>query len=83
MLARGRRADHVRPAGLGDLHGEVADAPRRGVDQHPLPRLHVGDVDEALPGRQPGERQPAAASTSDSPAGRRAKCREGAVTNSA
>ena len=56
MLGRAGRADHVRAAGLGDLHGEVADAAGRGVDQRPLAGAQVRRVDQRLPGRQGGQR---------------------------
>ena len=57
VLAGAGGADHVRTAGLGDLHGHVPDAAGGGVDEHPLARLDVGVLDERLPCGQRHERQ--------------------------
>src|SRR5690606_1138161 len=57
VLRRRRRADHVRAPRLRDLDREVPDPARGGVHEDALPRLHVGDVDQALPRGEPGERQ--------------------------
>ena len=44
-------------ARLGDLHGEMADAAGRGMDQRALSLLQAADLDEALPGGEAGQRQ--------------------------
>lgn len=54
VIGRAGGADHVRAARFRDLHREVADAARRGMDQHPLPLLHIRRIDQGLPG---GERR--------------------------
>ena len=50
-------ADDVRAAGLGDLHGEVAHAAGRRVDQDPLPGADFGGFDQRLVGGERGQRQ--------------------------
>src|SRR3954451_4365420 len=57
VLARARRADDVRAARLRDLHGEVPDAARGGVDEDALALAAPGGVDKLLPGGEGGERQ--------------------------
>ena len=50
-------ADDVGTERLGDLDGEVADAARGRVDEHPLARLDVERLDEALVGGHAGQRE--------------------------
>ena len=52
-----RGAYHLRPARLRDLHGEVAYAAARAVDEHGLPGAQVRGVHERLRGGERGERQ--------------------------
>jgi hypothetical protein len=58
VLGRARRADHIRAARLGDLHGHMPDPAGRRVDQHPLPGLDLGVLHQRLPRgqRDQGER---------------------------
>ena len=49
-VANAAHAGDVSAEGLGDLHGERADASRCAVDQHRLAGLHLADVAQALQG---------------------------------
>jgi len=55
-VADAAHADDVSAEGLGDLHGERADASRCAVDQHRLAGLHLADVAQALQGGDGGDR---------------------------
>jgi hypothetical protein len=44
-------------ARFGDLDSDVSDAAPAAMDQHALPGLELGRVDQALPSGQPGQRQ--------------------------
>ena len=68
VLGGPRGADDVGAAGLGDLHGEVADSPGGCVDQDPVVLPHVRHVDERLPSGEPGERKAAGLLIEDTPA---------------
>lgn len=57
VLRRAGRAEDVSAARLRDLHGQVADAARRAVDENTLSRPDVRDADQRLPRGQPGERE--------------------------
>ncbi|MFI0933844.1 hypothetical protein ACH4RG_19190 [Streptomyces sp. NPDC021019] len=41
----------------GELHHETADRAPRSIDQHGLTGLQLGELEQRLPGRQPGQRQ--------------------------
>jgi hypothetical protein len=75
VISRALAASSARP---GDLHREMTDAARRGVDQHPLPGPHIGGVDQRLPGGQRRQRQRRGLNMRG-PAGLRARCRAGEV----
>ena len=49
--------DHARAEVLGELDGHRPDAAGSAMDQHPLPRLQVPDLDERLPCGQCNHRQ--------------------------
>lgn len=57
MLGPPGGADHIRATGLGDLHREMTDAARRGMDQHPCAGPHLRGVDQGLPGGQCRQRE--------------------------
>ena len=50
-------ADHVRPSPFRELRRKVADAAGRAEDEDALSRLQLAVHEEALPRRQPGERE--------------------------
>ena len=58
LVARRRRADHVRALPLGQLGRDVAYAARRRVNQHRLAGLEVRHVEQRLPRGQGRQRQP-------------------------
>src|SRR5680860_812972 len=55
-VAGAAHAGDVGAEGLGDLHGERADASRRAVDQHRVAWLHLADVAQAPQGGDGGDR---------------------------
>ena len=55
--ARGGRGDHVCAGPLGQLHRVAADRAAGAVDQHALPLLEPGVVEERLPRSQADHRQ--------------------------
>ena len=54
---RGRRGVDLGAPGAGELDRKVSDAAGATVDQHFLPAVDLGTVDEPFPGRDRGERQ--------------------------
>jgi hypothetical protein len=75
-------AGHLRAEHLGELHGEGADASRRPVDQHLLPRLNPALATKALQGGERGHGT-AAACSNDRSAGFCTSPSSGAATYSA
>ena len=57
VLGAARHRGHRRAEMMRDLDGEMADAPTRAGDEHPLTRADLGRVGERLPGRHRRERQ--------------------------
>jgi hypothetical protein len=51
-----RRQD-VRAKAASDLRREVPDSAAGSVNEHALAFLHLRRIDQALPGREPRERQ--------------------------
>ena len=56
-VTRAGHAQRAVPHGRGELHGGVADAPRRGDDKHGLIGLQPPPVDQSVPGRAPADHQ--------------------------
>jgi hypothetical protein len=57
VLAGPGGADDLGAKVLGELHGQVPDPAAGGMDQHPLPWLQLGGVDQDLPGGEAGQGQ--------------------------
>ena len=59
MLLAAGGADHVGPAGLGDLHRQVPDPAGSRVDEDPVALSDTRGVDKGLPSGETGQRQAA------------------------
>ena len=57
LVRRGHGRGHAGSAGFGQLHGHVPDPARARMDQHELPGLDPGAVEERVPGSDGHQRQ--------------------------
>ncbi|MNL25387.1 hypothetical protein D3C87_1468670 [compost metagenome] len=57
LVPRRTRGKYFGPECAGDLHRDMSDTARPAMNQHFLPRMHPGPVDQSLPRRNQHQRQ--------------------------